>query len=161
MSWIVDTCVLLDIHLNDPVFGRPAADCLAHCAVHGLAATSTTVIELAPAFNGDLLLLEEFLALVGVAHQTSPGAVAGLTPAWDGDDTVRAFAAWHHHVQARRASGGTVGRRPVADLLIATVATRFSGVITRNAGHFRAFFPAATLAIVDPMDRGTWPTTTG
>jgi predicted nucleic acid-binding protein len=157
MTWIVDTCVLLDVHLSDPTFGRSSAACLAHLLPQGLAITSTTFIELGPAFRGDIALAETFLDEVGVAHEAFPGAVEGLTPAWDQDDTAVAFAAWSRHTQARRASGGSVPRRPVADLFIATVARRFSGVVTRNSSHFQTFDAGKPLQIVDPTQPNTWP----
>ena len=157
MTWIVDTCVLLDVRLNDATFGRPSAACLAHLLPQGLAITSTTFIELAPAFRGDAALLEAFLDQVGVAHQALPGSVQGLTPAWEAADTASAFTAWNRHVLARRASGGTIPRRPVADLLIATVAQRFAGVVTRNPSHFRAFYDERAMRLVDPNQSSTWP----
>ena len=123
----------------------------------GLAIASTTAIELAPAFRGDVALLETFLDQVGVAHQALPGSVQGLTPAWSQEDTAAAFAAWHRHVQARRAGGGTIPRRPVADLFIATVARRFDGIVTRNGAHVLAFDPGKSLRIVDPAQPSTWP----
>jgi predicted nucleic acid-binding protein len=157
MTWIVDTCVLLDVHLNDAAFGRTSAACLAHLLPQGLAITSTTFIELGPAFRGNLALAEVFLDEVGVAHQALPGSVQGLTPAWSEDDTTYAFGAWHRQTQARRASGGVIPRRPVADLFIATVARRFAGVVTRNGAHFQAFDSGKALRIVDPTQQGTWP----
>ena len=157
MTWIVDTCVLLDVHLNDPTCGRSSAACLAHLLPQGLAITSTTFIELGPAFRGNRALAEAFLDEVGIAHQTFPGSVEGLTPAWTEDDTAYAFAAWHRHTQARRASGGTIPRRPVADLFIATVARRFAGIVTRNIAHFEAFSADKKLMIVDPSQPSTWP----
>jgi hypothetical protein len=157
MTWIVDTCVLLDVHLSDATFGRISAACLAQLLPQGLAITSTTFIELAPAFRGNVALVEAFLDEVGVAHQALPGSVQGLTPAWSEEDTAYAFAAWHRHTQARRASGGAIPRRPVADLFIATVARRFTGVVTRNGTHFLAFDAEKSLRIVDPTQSGTWP----
>ncbi len=157
MTWIVDTCVLLDVRLNDARFGRASATCLAHLLPQGLAITSTTFIELAPAFRGDSALLEAFLDQVGVAHQALPGSVQGLTPAWEADDTAHAFGAWHRHVQARRSSGGTIPRRPLADLFIATVARRFAGVVTRNAAHVQGLFPEGAIRVVDPTQPDTWP----
>jgi len=156
MTWIVDTGVVLDIRLKDPQFGRPSATCLAHLLPQGLAITSTTYIELAPAFRGDADLLDAFLDQVGLARQAFPGSVRGLTSVWDEADTAFAFAAWHRHAQARRASGGTIPRRPIADLLIATVARRFDGIVTRNAAHFRAFDAGTALRLIDPTQRDTW-----
>lgn len=156
MTWIVDTCVLLDIHLNDATFGHTSAACLAHFLPQGLAITSTTFIELGPAFRGDIVLAEAFLDEVGVAHQALPRSVQGLAPAWSEDDTTYAFAAWHRQTQVRRASGGVLSRRPVADLFIATVARRFAGIVTRNGAHFQAFDSGPSLKIVDPTQSSTW-----
>lgn len=157
MTWVIDTCVLLDIRLNDSTFGRPSAACLAHLLPQGLAITHITYIELAPAFRGETALLDAFLDRVGVAHQAFPGAVEGLTPAWTEADTAAAFTAWHHLTQARRASGGTLPRRPVADLLIGTMARRFAGIVTRNTAHFRAFDQSKPQRIVDPTQPLEWP----
>ena len=66
MSWVVDTSVLLDVHLADPVFSRASAECLAKHVVAGLVVSPVTYIELAPAFDGDADLQEQFLAEVGV-----------------------------------------------------------------------------------------------
>jgi hypothetical protein len=104
-----------------------------------------------------MALAEAFLDEVGVAHQALPGSVQGLTPAWGEDDTAYAFTAWHRHTQARRASGGVIPRRPVADLFIATVARRFAGIVTRNVTHFQAFDSGKALRIVDPTQMSTWP----
>jgi predicted nucleic acid-binding protein len=147
MTWLVDTCVLLDLLVNDPQFGLSSATCLNRLLPQGLAISSTTYIELAPAFRGDAELMATFLAQVGIASPASPK--------WLPTDTTNAFSAWHRQVSARRASGGSEPRRPVADLLIATVACRHAGIVTRNPRDFRAFYP--DLTIVDPCDAATWP----
>src|SRR5690349_5145964 len=64
MAWVVDTSVLLDIYSADPVFAQASARCLAAHAADGLTLCPITYIELAPAFNGDSVLQEQFLAEV-------------------------------------------------------------------------------------------------
>ena len=66
MAWVVDTSVLLDIHLADPAFSRASAECLSKYCADGLAISPVTYVELAPAFGGDAALQEQFLAEVGI-----------------------------------------------------------------------------------------------
>ena len=54
--------------------------------------------------------------------------------------------AWHRCVRAKRA--GKTSKRPIADVLIRAFASRFDGVLTRNAADFQPVFP--TLNIVTP-----------
>ena len=61
-------------------------------------------------------------------------------------DTELAHRLWNDHQARRRAA--QMPKRPVADVLIAAVADRFQGIITRNAAHFRNIAPALT--IVEP-----------
>jgi len=151
VTWIVDTCVLLDVRLNDAMFGRASATCLAHLLPKGLAITSTTFVELAPAFRGDSALLEAFLDQVGVAHQALPGSVQGLTPAWEADDTAHAFGAWHRHVLARRSSGGTIPRRP---FIAAGIPDRhFFARVTAPRKATRYLFTTTTIAEHYLIDR--------
>jgi predicted nucleic acid-binding protein len=93
-------------------------------------------VELAPVFDGSAARLDEFLDGLGVDHTAS----FGLT------DRRAAFSAWARHVSTKRA--GKAKRRPVADALIGALAARHDGIITRNGGHFRSFYPQLTL--VDP-----------
>lgn len=53
MAWVVDSCVLLDIRMNDANFGLPSARCLAAHLSEGLTIAPITYVELAPAFGGD------------------------------------------------------------------------------------------------------------
>ncbi len=62
MAWVVDTAVLLDIHLDDPSFAQASAACLLKHAADGLTISPVTYVELAPAFGGDAALQEQFLA---------------------------------------------------------------------------------------------------
>src|SRR5260370_42111488 len=66
MAWVVDTSVLLDIHMQDPTFGRRSAQCLARYLRNGLVACPVSYIEIAPAFSSQVELQIEFLQEVGV-----------------------------------------------------------------------------------------------
>lgn len=136
MSWVVDTCVLLDIFEGDEDFAIPSADALDAHVSEGLCIAPITFVELAPAFHGDLSEEESFLAGLGV------DAVFGE----ERRATMSAARAWTVYVERKRA--GLVPRRPVADAMIGAFASVRQGLITRNASDFRALFPSLT--IVEP-----------
>lgn len=138
--WVVDTCVLVDVLEDDPDFGRASAITLARQLPEGLVVSPVTFVELSPAFGGSRLLQEEFLAGVG-ARWTEP---------WTEADTFEAHRAWNAHIVRRRA--GAAAKRPVADILIGAFASRFDGLITRNASDFRTSFPS--LRLLEPTGRG-------
>src|SRR5689334_22453554 len=117
---IVDTCVLIDIADDDPVFAQPSVDCVAQKLDQGLAISPVSYVELAPVFDGSRRLLDEFLAGLGIDSSA----------VFESTDRDHAFAAWARHISARRAR--RVARRPVADVLIGALAMRHDGVITRN-----------------------------
>lgn len=125
MPWVVDTCVLLDIHCADPQYAQSSADCLAEHLSDGLVISPITYVELAPAFAGNLKLQEQFLLEVGI-EWPSP---------WLLQDTLNAHRLWFSHIEKKR--DGNEGRRPIADLLIAAFAQRFRGLITRNPKDFK------------------------
>lgn len=133
---VVDTSVLIDVADDDPVFGRRSAACLARHLDGGLLVSPVTYVELAPVFDGSRRLLDTFLDGAGVARAA----------VFDESDRNRAFAAWARHIRAKQA--GRAGRRPAADALIGALAARHDGIITRDGGHFRSFYPA--LRVVDP-----------
>lgn len=135
MAWIVDTCVLLDIRLADPVFAESSAQCLRFYSREGLGITPVTYVELAPQFYGDLAEQDAFLS----AHRIQS------TESWEKQDTLTAASHWALFVARKRAQ--KLPRRPVADVLIAAFAARFQGLITRNADDFRKVAP--TLRLVD------------
>ncbi len=124
MAWVVDTSVLLDIHLADPMFAKASAGCLAAHAAEGLILSPVTYIELAPAFDGDAMLQEKFLAEVGVEWPAS----------WTLHDTEMAHRLWAKHIARKRTEH--TAKRPVADILIESFAKRFQGLITRNPKRF-------------------------
>ena len=136
MAWVVDTCLLIDVAEADPAFGVPSAALIDSKRTEGLAVCPITYAELAPVFNGDATAQNEFLANVGVAWPE----------AWTLTDTLTAQQAWHRYVMAKRA--GKTPKRPIADVLIGAFASRFDGILTRNAADFRPVFPA--LRIVAP-----------
>ena len=90
---------------------------------------------MAPAFLGDRRMQDDFLGQLGIAlAEEDPRCIA------------LAHEAWHAHVQRKRR--GEAQRRPVADVLIGACALAQGGLITRNARHFRALFPALT--VIEP-----------
>jgi hypothetical protein len=129
-AWVIDTCMLIDVLDDDPDFGRSSARILDHRRGDGLVICPVTYVELAPAFEGNGGLQEEFLAGVGVDF---------LAP-WTHADSLAAHAGWQRHVLRRRRGDG--GRRPVADVMIGAFALRFQGLLTRNREDFQANFPA-------------------
>ena len=125
MPWVVDTCILVDVRMNDAKFGLPSAQCLAAHLADGLVISPMTYVELAPAFNGDAQLQDGFLEQNGVEW---------LDP-WTHADTENAHQLWAAHVKRKRAGQG--GKRPVADVFIEAFAKRFQGLITRNPTDFK------------------------
>ncbi len=66
MAWVVDTSVLLDIHVDDPTFGSRSGQCLVRYLPDGLVICPVSYVELAPAFCGDGSLEQAFLHEAGV-----------------------------------------------------------------------------------------------
>lgn len=133
MAWVVDTCVLLDVLEDDPEFGRSSAFTLDAHAEEGLVVCPVTYAELAPAFQGDRTLQDEFLGGVGLDYRQD----------WLWEDTLRAHEAWNTFVQRKRS--GQLPKRPLADILIGAFAVRHQGLITRNPDDFKAVFPGLVL----------------
>ncbi len=134
--WVVDTCVLIDVLEDDPEYGRASALTLRRKLREGLLVCPVTYVELAPAFNGSPALQDEFLSGVG----------ADWRQTWTWQDTAAAHAAWTAHITRRRTKAAP--KRQIADVLVGAFASRFAGIITRNASDFQLLFPE--LAIVEP-----------
>lgn len=134
-GWVIDTCLLIDVLDDDPTFGEASAELIDTHIPEGLSISPVTYAELAPAFQGERTLQDEFLAAVGVSfHQD-----------WTWEDTLRTHIAWHEHIRRRRRQGGP--KRPLADLLIGSFASRFEGLLTRNPDDFRSAFPELELRL--------------
>ena len=124
MAWVIDTSVLLDIRLPDPVFGAASAACLHKHRPDGLTLCPVSYVELAPAFGGDHALLQAFLAQLGVEWREH----------WRWRDTQVACQKWTAYTAQKRA--GITPKRFAVDVLIEAFASRFQGLITRNPRHF-------------------------
>ena len=136
MAWIVDTCVLLDVRLDDPNFGRASAACLEAHSPDGLRLCPITFVEIAPSFRGDVTRQKLWLTELALDFHEP----------WTEQDTDEAHRLWNDFIQRRRE--GLVAKRPIADVLIAAFALRHQGLITRNPADFRSICP--TLALIEP-----------
>lgn len=136
MAWVIDSCVLLDIALADPLFGPASAQCVAAHLGEGVIACPVSQIEIVPQFGGQLGQVKHFLQQSGIDHRVD----------WMEADTQAASIAWSAYVAARRA--GPTTKRPIADIQIGGFAMRFQGLITRNPNDFHPWFPSLT--IVEP-----------
>jgi predicted nucleic acid-binding protein len=136
MTWVVDTCIVIDILENDPNFGLRSATLLEAKLDEGLSICPVTFVELAPAFEGNGNEQETFLRQAGI----------GFREGWTTADTRTAHLAWYQHIAARRS--GILPKRPIADVLIGAFATNRRGLITRNPADFRRNFPE--LQILEP-----------
>lgn len=135
-SWVVDTCILIDVLENDSDFGKPSARLLKRRSAEGLVICPVSYVELAPAFLGKPSLQRAFLAGIGAEIAD-----------WTANDTDAAYVAWATYA-AKRFKGKGV-KRPLADVLIGAFALRHAGLVTRKVTEFRALFP--TLKLLDPM----------
>jgi len=136
MSWVVDTCLLIDILERDLAFGKKSAVFLDEMMPEGLVLCPVSYVELAPTFLGDGYKQRMFLDAIGIAYAC----------AWTWDDTQRAHKAWHQQTLLKRQHLAV--KRPIADILIGAFALGHQGLLTRNAGDFRKVFPA--LRIKEP-----------
>jgi predicted nucleic acid-binding protein len=137
---VVDTCILIDIADDDPVFASASVECITRYVPEGVLLSPVSYVELGPVFDGSTQLLDEFLAGIGVDASEVFTAV----------DRTTAFRAWSRHITEKRA--GRARRRPTADALIGALAARHDGIITRNGTDFHSFYP--NLRVVDPTVSG-------
>ncbi|MBN8418699.1 MAG: type II toxin-antitoxin system VapC family toxin [Verrucomicrobia bacterium] len=136
MAWVVDSCILLDIALADIQFGEASARCVASRLADGVVACPVSQIEIVPQFGGQLAQVRHFLKQSGIQCHID----------WIEADTEAAANGWAAYVKAKRA--GRILKRPIADIQIGGFAMRFQGIITRNPGDFRPWFPE--LEIIEP-----------
>jgi len=129
MTWVIDTCVVIDVFENHPQFGLASAKLLEKLLPEGLTVSSVTMVELSAAFDGDISEQKRFLEQAGISH----------SEAWTAADTEAAHRAWNTYVKTRRTD--KVPKRPVADILIGGFAVNRLGLVTRNPDDFRRWFP--------------------
>lgn len=136
MAWVVDTSVVLDLVVASSPWRMASLGCLQQHLADGLCVCPVTFVEVGPAFGGDPQAAEAFFQVVPVS----------TSEPWTNADTELAHRLWNDHQVRRRAL--QIPKRPVADVLIAAFASRFRGIITRNAADFRNIAP--TLTIIEP-----------
>jgi predicted nucleic acid-binding protein len=121
--------MLIDVAEGDPQFARRSARLLDRRRPAGLFIAPVSYIELSPLFEGQEAAQNDFLEGIGV-HWTH---------GWIWPDTIAAHRAWHNYLLKRRRR--EIKKRPIADVLIGAFASRFDGLLTRNAKDFRVLFP--------------------
>ena len=139
MPWVVDTCVILEVAINDNQYGRNSAHCLEFYRNAGLLTCPVSVVELGPQFGDHVEQLSEFLRAMQFDASES----------WLREDTDKSIVAWSHQIDQKRK--GNNQKRPVADVLIGSFAMRFEGLISRNPDHFKKTFPK--LRIIVPQSK--------
>ena len=133
MTWVVDTCIILDILDSHPQFAEMSSNALQSKLDDVLAVAPITYVELAPAFNGDVAAQNAFLDSLWIKYDFSGGM----------DVVLSAHKAWHEHNMRKRS--GNAKKRPIADVLIGAYAMQKGGLITRNEADFRTLYPDLTI----------------
>ncbi len=136
MAWVIGTSVILDLLLPDSPWRTASAACLQKHLAEGLCICPVTFVELGPAFGGTPRIARAFFQAIPIT----------TSEPWTIFDTEMAHRLWYEHQLHRRSF--RIPKRPVADILIASFAARFQGIITRNAADFRKIAP--TLTIIEP-----------
>ena len=140
MSWVVDTCVLIDVARGDRDFASASATALDLKREEGLSISPLTYVELSPSFNGDAEQQDEFLLELGVDCEFSGNRASVL----------KAHRAWNEHILRKRA--GESVKRPIADVMIGAYALARGGLITRNESDYKTLYP--TLRVFNPVTDG-------
>ena len=140
MTWVVDTCILIDVLKSDPIFARSSSAALQSKLDDVLIIAPITYVELAPAFRGNVEAQNEFLNALWIRYDFEGNREAVLA----------AHKSWYEHVLRKRS--GIEERRPIADVMIGAYALSKGGLITRNESDFRTLFP--TLEIFNPTSQG-------
>ena len=140
MTWVVDTCILIDVLKSDPIFARSSSAALQSKLDDVLIIAPITYVELAPAFRGNVEAQNEFLNALWIRYDFEGNREAVLA----------AHKSWYEHVL--RKHSGIEERRPIADVMIGAYALSKGGLITRNESDFRALYP--TLEIFNPTSQG-------
>jgi len=141
MTWVVDTCVIIDVLRGDETFSIKSSMALQAKLDDVLTIAPLTYVELAPEFNGDVEAQNAFLD--GMWIQRDFGGSEAIV--------LAAHKAWHEHVLRKRK--GEARKRPIADVVIGAYAMQKGGLITRNEADFRALYPSLT--IFNPVSLAT------
>ena len=135
MSWVVDTCVVIDVLDVDSEHDLPSAQMLNSMLFEGLVLCPVCFVELAPSFDGDLRRQCDFFETAGIDYKE----------AWLLEDTYLAHAAWQRQIRARHDKKAP--RRPLADILIGAFSMRYEGLVTRNSSDFADIFPSLAIRV--------------
>ena len=125
MITLVDTCVLLDVFLPDPIWGNFSSNALKKVLLQGDVIINEIIYaELVPQFPSRKLL-DETITMLGLRLQSL-----------DSDTAFMAGRAWKEYKQA----GGT-RERIMSDFLIGAHAqTQAAQLLTRDRGFYRKHF---------------------
>jgi len=141
MTWVVDTCVIIDVLRGDETFSIKSSMALQAKLDDVLTIAPLTYVELAPEFNGDVVAQNAFLD--GMWIQRDFGGSE--------ETVIAAHKAWYEHVLRKRK--GEARKRPIADIMIGAYAMQKGGLITRNEVDFRSLYP--NLTIFNPVSLTT------
>ena len=133
MTWVVDTCVIIDLVERDGKFSAASAATLGSKSDDSFVIAPITYVELAPVFDGDSERQNAFLKNAWIDFDFAGNDAAVLA----------AHRAWYEHIMRKRA--GQVAKRPIADIMIGAYAMQKGGLITRNEADFRSLFPNLTI----------------
>ena len=133
MTWVVDTCVVIDLVERDGEFGEVSAAALASKIDDSFVIAPITYVELGPVFDGDRERQDAFLKESWIDFDFAGNKEA----------VVAGHKAWYEHVLRKRK--GEVTKRPIADVMIGAYALQKGGLITRNEDDFRSLYPELTI----------------
>ena len=133
MTWVVDTCVIIDVLRGDETFSIRSSMALQSKLDDVLTIAPLTYVELAPEFNGDVEAQNAFLDGMWI-HRDFNGSEEAV---------LLAHKAWSEHVLRKR--NGVEKKRPIADIMIGAYAMQKGGLITRNESEFKTLYPNLTI----------------
>ena len=133
MTWVVDTCVIIDVLRDDETFSMKSSMALQSKLDDVLTIAPLTYVELAPEFNGDVEAQNAFLDGMWIQREFGGNE----------ETVLAAHKAWHEHVLRKRK--GETRKRPIANIIIGAYAMQKGGLITRNESDFRSLYPNLTI----------------
>jgi len=134
MVTAVDTNVLLDIFLDDPVFRQASFDALSQALTCGQVVVSDVVWAETGAAFSDISLFERAMKELSISHVPTPSTASS-----------KAAVLWRMAKSRRK----DPPQRVVADFLVAAHALECADcLLTRDHGFYRDYFEG--LQIIDP-----------